>query len=59
MLSEKLIDELKVIIEEDYGKNLSRKELSGFANSLVTYFKSLDEIRNSNKNKYEYEEDKN
>lgn len=59
MLSKKLIDELEVIIKEDYGKNLSRKELSDFASFLVSYFKSLDRIRDPNKNKHEYKKDKN
>ena len=59
MLSNQLMSELKTIIREDYKKDLTKEELSNFANSLVAYFRSLNKIKSSNKDKNEYKERKN
>jgi hypothetical protein len=38
MLSEKLIDEFGIILNEEFGLNLERKRLIRLANFLVSYF---------------------
>ncbi len=44
MVSQQLIEELKIIIKEDYGKDLEIKEVSQIANNLVGYFNLLAKI---------------
>ena len=41
MVNNHLIDELKVILVEDYGVDLPRQDLSEFANTLVEFFDAL------------------
>lgn len=41
MLSKELLDELKIIIKEEFNTVMSEKNLSNFANSLVGYFDLL------------------
>jgi hypothetical protein len=49
MLSEKLIEKLKVIILEDYGKDLPLPEVSKIGNDIVSYFDLLAQIHHKNK----------
>ena len=44
MVSQQLIKELKIIIKEDYGKDLKIKEVAQIANNLVDYFNLLAKI---------------
>lgn len=44
MVSQKLQDELKNILEEDYGRTLSSAEIEEIANNPVDYFKLLNKI---------------
>lgn len=50
MISQKLIDELRIILEEDYGKGLEMKEVAQIANSLVSYFNLLAKIHRREEN---------
>jgi hypothetical protein len=43
-ISRKLIDELKTIIKEEYGKELTNQEASEMARDLVGYFDLLAKI---------------
>lgn len=45
MLSKSLLDELKTIIKEDYGKEPSDKDIYQIANNLVDYFDLLKKIK--------------
>lgn len=40
MVSEKNLSKLKVIIKEEYGRDLSNEETSELGNGLVNYFKA-------------------
>ena len=56
MVSQQLIEELKIIIKEDYGKDLEIKEIAQIANNLVGYFNLLAQIRHREEepeNKYD------
>ena len=56
MVSQQLIKELKIIIKEDYGKDLEIKEVSQIVNNLVDYFDPLAKIHHREekpKNKYD------
>lgn len=44
MVSQELIQELQVIIREQYGKNLDIRQVSDIANDLVNYFNLLAKI---------------
>jgi hypothetical protein len=44
MLTKPLLNELKIIIKEDYNKEFSNKEISEIANDLVNYFDLLAKI---------------
>ncbi len=44
MVSQQLLQELKTIIEEDYGVSLTPSELSEIGNSLVMFFELLIKI---------------
>lgn len=46
MVSSQLIEELKTIIKEDYGKDLEIKEVAEIANALVGYYDLLAKIYN-------------
>ena len=53
MLSEKTIEELRLILREDYGKDLSTADVSEIANGMVGYFDLLAKIyyrKNNNEN---------
>lgn len=52
-VSQELLDELKVILKEDFGEELSQKELFEVGNSLVSYFDILARIYSRNKIKSE------
>ncbi len=52
-ISQELLNELKDILREDYGKELSPKELFEVGNSLVLYFDLLARIHSRNKLKSE------
>lgn len=51
MVSEKLLQELKQIVKEEYGVELVPKEVSSIGNSLVRFFEIL--IDTNTKYKYE------
>lgn len=56
MVSQQLIEELKTIIKEDYGKDLEIKKVAQIANNLVGYFNLLAKIRHREEepeNKYD------
>jgi len=44
MLSKPLLNELKTIMSEDYGREINDQEISQIANGLVDYFDLLAEI---------------
>ena len=59
MLSEAIIQELKQILEEEYGRDVNLKEASEIAHTLVGYFNLLAKIRHREKeseNKYDNDE---
>jgi hypothetical protein len=59
MVSQQLIEELKIIIKEDYGKDLEIKEVAQIANNLVGYFSLLAQIHQREgepENKYDNNE---
>lgn len=51
MTSQQLIEELKTIIKEDYGKDLEIREVAKIAESLVSYFNLLAKIQMKEKSK--------
>ncbi len=55
-ISQELLNELRDILREDYGKELSQKELFEVGNSLVLYFDLLARIHSRNKLKSENSE---
>jgi len=44
MVSQQIIEELKIIIKEDYDKDLETKEVAQIAENLVNYFDLLAKI---------------
>lgn len=44
MVSQELVEELRMIIKEDYQVDLQPQEASEIANTLVNYFKLLTKI---------------
>lgn len=44
MVSQKLVEELQIILREDYGKDLDIKEVSEIANGLIGYLTLATEI---------------
>jgi hypothetical protein len=56
LISQELLNELKDILREDYGKELSQKELFEVGNSLVLYFDLLARIHSRNRLKSENSE---
>ena len=55
MLSEKLIEKLRIIILEDYGKDLTAGEVAKIGNDVVSYFDLLAKIYHEIKNENEHE----
>ena len=43
-LNKKQLNELDIILREDYGKKLSQSDLFEFGNSLISYFELLGKI---------------
>jgi predicted HTH domain antitoxin len=50
MLSEQTIQELRVILKEEYDKDVSLSEASEIASTLVGYFDQLAKLSNLNNN---------
>ena len=48
MVSQKLLDELKIIIKEEYGQDLEMNKVSQIGNGLVGYFDLLAKIHHRN-----------
>jgi hypothetical protein len=44
MLKQELLNELREIVKEDFGKSLNDKELFEFGNNLLSYFELLAKI---------------
>jgi hypothetical protein len=44
MVSQQIVEELKIIIREDYDKDLETKEVAQIAENLVNYFDLLAKI---------------
>lgn len=53
LLNEEMIQELKQILKEEYGRDLDLKEASEIAHNLVGYFNLLTEICQREKEKSE------
>ena len=53
MISKELLDELKIILKEEYGENLEPQEVSNAGNTLVNYFNLLAKFNGKDKNKNE------
>jgi len=51
MVSQKLIKELKYIIKEEYGRDLSLQDTTKIANGLVGYYDMLAKINYRNRTK--------
>lgn len=49
MISQKLLNELKVILEKEYGQNLNEKQIFETANNLVNFFEILAKIEHREK----------
>lgn len=47
-LSDSTIEELRTILKEDYGKEVTQAEASSIANFLVGYFDTLAKIQHEN-----------
>jgi len=58
MVSQQLIEELKIIIQEDCGKDLEIKEVAQIAENLVGYFNLLAKIYRREKVKNNYGDNK-
>lgn len=48
MVSQKLLDELKRIIQEDYSIQLEEQAVADIGNTLVSFFETLARIENEN-----------
>ncbi len=44
MISRTLLEELKTIVKEDYGKDLTPEEVSEIGTTLLNYFDLLTEV---------------
>lgn len=53
MLSQELLNELKIIGKEELGLELSQKSLSGIGNTFVSFFSLLRQIEAENEGKNE------
>jgi|GEM_PF-3927662 len=49
MLTQELLNKLKEIVKEDFGKNLNDEELFEFENNLLSYFELLAKIHTREK----------
>ena len=49
MVSKQLLEELKVILEEEFGKVLEPQDLSDFGNMLVQIFEALSSVNKPEK----------
>ena len=58
MLSEAIIQELKQILKEDYGKEVTQAEASEIAHTLVGYFDLLAKIYHRKKTKNNNDDNK-
>ena len=56
MVSQQLIKELKIIIKEDYGKDLEIREVAQIAENLVGYFNLLAKLYHQEKTKNNYDD---
>lgn len=56
MISTPLVEELKIIIKEDYQLELSQEEASEVASTLVEYFELLVKMDSETKNEDKEEE---
>lgn len=59
MVSKQLLEELRMIIKEDYGVELQPQDLSEVGNSLVEYFELLIKIDQKTKDLEVKSDDKN
>ena len=59
MISKTLIDELKVILQEDYKRDLPIAKVSEIANSLVRYYDLLAKIHHQDQFINQHHEPKN
>jgi hypothetical protein len=50
MLKQELLNELREIVKEDFGKSLNDEELFEFGNTLLSYFELLAKIYFREKN---------
>lgn len=59
MISQRLIEKLKLIVEEDYGKDLSMQEATELAEGLLGYFNLLAKVlhREKEANQVKVDED--
>ena len=48
MLSQALLDELKLILKEDYEQDLTPEQVFGMCNTLVSYFDLLAKFNQKN-----------
>jgi hypothetical protein len=56
MISQKLLNELKLILKDDYNVSLKHEALEVFAENLVHFFRLLGKVNNqTSMEKYEYE----
>ena len=56
MLSQALLDELRLILKEDYGQDLTPEQVFEVGNTLVGYFDLLAKFSQKNKDKNEERE---
>ena len=56
MLSQALLDELRLILKEDYGQDLTPEQVFEVGNTLVGYFDLLAKFSQKNKDKNEKRE---
>lgn len=57
-ISETTIQELKQILKEDYGRDVTQAEASEITRTLVSYFDLLAKIYHREKNKNNYDNNK-
>jgi hypothetical protein len=55
MISQQLLNELKGIVKENYGKDLETREITQIADNLVGYFDLLAKIYHQKKVKNKYD----
>lgn len=52
MISQELIDELRVIMQEDHDLRLNHSEATEVAEFLTSYFEYLTKMKNKNRDKH-------